>query len=341
MKKTLISVEVSDAYAERFGIDKNLTFSSKMMDAESGVAFMISQLAYLEPKLYKTLYADIFFEYLVPMNTNIAEWAETVNYRSFDGVTMGKFIGASADDLPSVATNYELHTVNLGYAGLSVQYSLDELRKSVVTGESIDATQMRTAYRGAKEHQQKIVFFGDKKRKMYGLFNHPNVTKTNSSLDWNTAEPDKILSDVNALITDIWQDSNQRFMPNTLLIDTKRYALLANTRLNVVTNDTILDFIKRKNIATIERGTDLDIRPIPFLMAKNMKANGCDEKDMMMAYEKSEENLVAYMPIVPRFIAPQYHNLMVKIPMEYKISGTEFRYPTCAGYKIFDTSISG
>lgn len=348
MKKNIISVAVADAIAERFGLaSANVTYNAAMSDGDSGVAFMISQLAFIEPKLYETPYADIFFENLVPIDTSIPEWTETVNYRSYDGVTMGKFIGASADDLPSVAMSAEIHTVQLGYAGMSVQYSLDELRKSTAMNMPIDQTQMRFAYRGAKEHQQKIVFFGDAKRKMYGLFNHPNVTKTNSRVDWNTASAQEILDDINKFLGDIWEGTNQRFMPNTLLLDTKRYRLIANKPYGVSTNGTqvgfttVLDFLKQKNIATIERGIQLDIRPIPFLLAAQLTANGVTgNKDRMVAYEKSPDNLVAYMPIAPRFIAPQYHNLMVKVPMEYKISGTEFRYPQCAAYCEFDTAIS-
>lgn len=341
MEKSLVSVAVSDAIAERFGLSGNtVTFSKKMNDVQSGIAFMISQLSYIEPKLYETPYADIFFDGLVPIDTSIPEWVETVNYRSYDGVTMGKFVGASADDLPSAEIEAQIHTVQLGYAGQSIKYSLDELRKSTAMNMPIDQTQMRMAYRGAREHQQKVVFFGDKGRNMYGLLNHPNVTKENSSTNWNTASADEILADINNVLGSIWEDSNQRFMPNTLLIDTKRYRLIANKRLSDLTKDTVLDFIKEKNIATIERGIPLDIRPIPFLLAKNMKANGETEKDRMVAYEKSPDNLVAYMPIAPRFIAPQNSGLMIKVPMEYKISGTEFRYPQCATYLEFDTAVS-
>lgn len=347
MNKNLISVAVSDAIAQRFGLpDTQVSYSTQMSDADSGIAFMISQLSYLEPKLYEQKYADIFFDGLVPIDTSIPEWVETVNYRSYDGVTMGKFIGSSADDLPSAELEAQIHTVQLGYAGASIKYSLDELRKSTAMNMPIDQTQMRIAYRGAREHQQTVVFFGDTKRKMSGLFNHPNVTKTNSTVDWNTASAEEILADINKLIGDIWEDSNQRFMPNTLLIDTKRYRLIANKPYGVDLNGTkvgfttVLDFVKQKNIATIERGIELDIRPIPFLLASHMNKFAGENKDRMIAYEKSPDNLVAYMPIAPRFVAPQFQNLMIKVPMEYKISGTEFRYPQCACYMTFDTAIA-
>ena len=340
MEKKIISVAISDAYADRFGVQSSLQYNKNLTDAESGVAFMISQLAYVEPKLYETPYADIVFDSLVPIDTSVPEWIDTVNYRSYDGATVGKFIGSAAKDLPSVALQAQIHTVQLGYAGLSCKYSLDELRKTSALNMPIDQTQMKLAYRGSREHKQNIVLFCDSKRGMYGLHNHTNVTKTNSAVNWNTASADEILNDVNSALADVWTDSNQRFMPNTLLLDTKRYVKLANTRLNDVTSQTILEFIQQKNICTMQTGVKLDIRPLPQLLAANMNAAGVENKDRMVVYQKSPENLVAYMPIAPRFIAPQYNGLEVVSPMEYKISGTEFRYPTCAEYVTFNTAMS-
>lgn len=340
MNKNLIKIQVQDALAERFNVPKERMIDARFLDADTGIAFMISQLSYIEPKLYETPYADIFFEKLVPIDTSIPEWSDTVNYRSYDGKVMGKFIGSYADDLDSVAMQAELHTVKLGYAGLSAKYSLDEMRKSAALGMPIDQTQIRLCYRGAKEHQQQVVFFGDNRRGMFGLFNHPNVTTSNSSVDWNTASADEILEDINSVMGDVWEDSNQRFMPNTLCLDTKRFRLIATKRINAVSMDTVLDFIREKNIATIERGIKLDIRPIPFLQAKYMNQYAGDNKDRMICYDKNIDNLKSYMPIAPRFTAPQYHNLTVSSCMEYKISGTEFIYPQSAAYRTFTTAMS-
>lgn len=339
MKKNLISIAISDAYAERFNVHKT-QIDAALNDADDAIAFVVSQLAHIEQKLYEAKYANIVFESLVPIDTSINEAVQTVNYRSYDGVTMGKFIGAGADDLPTVAQNMQIHTVQLGYSGLATSYTLDELRTSAYLGQPIDATQARLAFRGAKEHQQKVVFFGDKGRGMFGLLNHPNVTKTNSTLDWNSATADDILNEVNAFLSDVWSDSNQAFMPNTLLLDTNRYLKLAQTRLNTVTSETILEFIQKKNVAKIQGGIDLQIVPLPHLLAAQMEAAGEAKKDIMVCYEKNLDNLVAYMPIAPRFIAPQYKGLKVETPMEYKISGTEFRYPGCAAYMTFDTAMA-
>lgn len=331
-----VTVAVNDAIAERFSLaDSSVTFSMAMNDANEGAAFMISQLSALESKIYEQKYARIFFKELVPVNVDLPEWAQTATYLSYDGATIGKFVGASAKDLATVEMEAKKNTVELGYAGMVVKYSLDELRTSAHMGMPVDQQKMKLAFRGALEHQQKVVFYGDESREMQGLLNHKNVTKSNSSVDWNTASADEILEDVNGFLGDIWSDSAQTFLPNTLLLDTKRFSLIATKRVNAVANDTILTFIKERNISKVN-GVDLDIVALPFVLASNMS----DNKDRMVAYEKNPENVTCYMPIAPRFLAPQPDGLEIKVPMEYKISGTEFRYPQCAGYRTFDDVIA-
>ena len=39
---------------------------------------------------------------MVPVNTSVPEYVDSWDYISYDAVTLGKFIGSSADDLPSV-----------------------------------------------------------------------------------------------------------------------------------------------------------------------------------------------------------------------------------------------
>ena len=78
-------------------------------DADGGAAFYISQLAGLETRLYAVPYADITYLKDIGLATDIPEYATHWNYRSYDGVTLGKFIGANASDLPRVAQSAQLH----------------------------------------------------------------------------------------------------------------------------------------------------------------------------------------------------------------------------------------
>lgn len=335
-----ITIAIQDALAERFGMNEGKGFSrtinANLSDADSGIAFMVSQVAYLEQQMYAVPYANIVFESLVPMVTDVPEGIQAINYRSYDGATMGKFLGARADDLPLVSAEGKLNTVPVSYGGIGVKYSLDELRTAALTGFNLDTQQSNLAYRGAREHQQKVVFFGDAERGMTGLFNHPNVTVSNGTVDWDGASttPEQIIGEINAFISEVWTASKQYFLPNTVLMTGKRFTLLNSLKMNAASNISALNYLRQNNIYTEITGLPLDIRPLPYLEAAELAKMGVSNsnKDRMVIYDRNITNVKAWMPIAPRFVAPQYLGLNIQVPMEYKISGTEFIYPTSAMY---------
>lgn len=329
-------VTLSDSIAERFE-KTEVQFNTNFHDAHNdGIGFMISQLAYLESEMYSVPYADIVFDKVVPIKTDVPDWASNVNYLSYNSAVKGQFIGSHAKDLPSVALQKGIHNVNLGYGGLSLNYSLDDMRKAAHLGLNLDATQAQEAYRGAREHQQRVVLYGDAERAMKGFIGNSDVGTTTSSLATATASATELVDAINGVISEIWVDSKQRFLPNTICIDSKLYARLAQTRLgDVVGIYSALQYIKKNSIFTDRTGQELEIIPMPQLMASEMKAAGFQEKPQMVIYDKSPVNLSAFMPIAPRFIAPQAEGLEIITPMEYKISGTEFRYPKSARYIKF------
>lgn len=335
-----VTVQISDSLAKRMkNKTKVIKFDDEINSMDDALGFMISQLAYLEPEIYKNLYPDLFFRDLVPIK-QIPEGSQMVTYKSFDGVTMGKFVGGSAKDLPAISASAEKHDVRIGYGGNIVRYSKEDIRSASYLGIALDTEEMELAIRGCFEHQQKVIFFGDAKRKMNGLLNHPNVTKSNSTVNWNSATPKEILKDINTFLTSIWKDSAQVCMPDTLLLDTERYGLIANTLLTENSDDTILDFLEKKCIATKRNGKPLKIVPLPFLDKDSLNAQGAGTKDMMVAYVNNMMFVRAYVAIAPRFMEPVKVHHFVEIATEYKISGTEFVYPQSAGYRTFDTAIS-
>lgn len=344
MKREKITMAVSDAIQYRYGTEPQVTFRDGIPTLDDGLAFFVSQLSYLEAKIYEAKYTAINYAELVPIDTSVPEWADTWTYLSYDGVTLGKFIGANADDLPSVALSADKSTVNIGYAGISHSYSLDELRKSQQMNIPLDTTQARMAFRGSQEHMQRVAYFGDAPRKMTGLFNNPNVATDNSTVNWNTATGPEIFADVNSLLTKVWIDSANVHLPDTLIIDSKRWALITGRKFDTNSGDmrTIADYIRANNIYTVTTGQPLNIKPRLQLMAANLAAGGVSNsnKDRMMAYEMNSENLSMVVPIPFRTLAPQLDNLKIKVPSEYKMSGVEVRFPFSAAYRDFNTAVA-
>ncbi|MFT0547487.1 DUF2184 domain-containing protein [Allopusillimonas ginsengisoli] len=310
---------------------QTVTFDSAIRTADDGLGFYISQLAQVEPRIYATKYPNINFQELVPLNSSIPEWVDSVDYLSYDAVTMGKFIGANADDLPNVALKAKKDSVPVGYAGNSFEYSLDELRKSQQLNMPIDITMAAAARRGAEEHMQRVAYFGDSDRGMDGLFNHSNVgSDATLSLDWTaTATTGKmILDEINGMIGDVWQQSKGVHVPDTMVMAANRWTILATTMATEYAPDkTLLEILQSQNLYTRMTG-----KPMTIVPRFQLEGAGASSKDRILIYEKNDENLVMYVPMFWRPTAPQPRNLKIKVPAEYKVSGTEFRYPMCAKY---------
>ncbi|MCP4789183.1 MAG: DUF2184 domain-containing protein, partial [Gammaproteobacteria bacterium] len=156
MQLNKITVEIRDSLPMLGMVaGQQVSFNDGLPTMDDGLAFYISQLAQLETRIYEAKYTNINFAEMVPINTNVPEWADSWDYISYDAVTLGKFIGASADDLPNVTASANKSTVPIGYAGNMFDYSLDELRKSQQLRMPIDDIKARAAYRGSQEHTQR------------------------------------------------------------------------------------------------------------------------------------------------------------------------------------------
>lgn len=336
MQKNKISVVLDQAFPMlAMDAGHTVSFNDGLPTIDDGWGFYISQLASLESKVYEAKYTNINFMELIPVSTDLPDWADHWDYVSYDAVTVGKFIGSSADDLPKVGLQANKTSVPIGYAGNSYDYSLDELRKSQQLRIPIDATKGRMAFRGAQEHTQTVAYFGDLPRKMTGLFNNPNVALDNSVVDWNTATGQEIIDDMNGLFIKVWTDSANVHVPNTLVLDSTRYSLISSRRMDSGTDTTVLEFFMRNNLYTSLTGQRPLVAPRLQLTAAVLAANGVSNgnKDRMMAYELAQDNLEMQNPIPWRALAPQMKGLSIEIPCEYKMSGTEIRYLFSAAYR--------
>ncbi|TGA85218.1 DUF2184 domain-containing protein [Pseudomonas aeruginosa] len=339
MQRNKITIAL-DAHIESLGFPAGhqVVFNDGLPTVDDGLAFYISQLTSLESRIYEAKYANINYADLVPVQTDLPEWADSWDYISYDGVTLGKFIGSSADDLPKVTVNASKSSVPIGYAGNMYDYSLDELRKSQQLRIPLDITKGRLAFRGAQEHTQRVAYFGDAARGMTGLFNNPNLALSNSTLDWFDPATTgmQIVEDVDDFLGDIWTNSATVHVPNVLVLDPARWRLINSRPMSKeLPNTTILQYLKANNVYTGLTGRELRVEQRLQLSAAQLAANGVSNgnKDRMMAYELNDENLAMQVPIPWRSLAPQMRGLMVEVPCEYKCSGVEVRFPFCGAYR--------
>lgn len=307
---------------------------AEFRDADGGIAFYISQLAQVEQTIYATPYADITYLQDIPVVSGIPEFSTTWQYRSYDGVTVGRFIGANAMDLPRVAQSAKLHTVPLNYGGIECHYSIDELRTTASQNMPIDTMQQQLAYRGYEEHSQKVAYFGDSQLGMAGLLNSPNVTVTSATVNYATATGQQLFDMLNDPLFNIIKLSKNFHLPNTIRVFPDLWKRMNSLLMTGYTDRTVMEHFKINNSFTLMTGQEIDIQVRYQLTAAELAAGGVSNgsKDRVLIYEKNDRNLGVAKPIPFRMLAPQNKGLAVTVPAEYKISGTEIRYPLSAIY---------
>lgn len=306
---------------------QTVSYDANLPTVDDGLSFFLSQLSQTEAKIYEAKYRNIVYQDFIPIDTSQPEWIDEVSYISYDAVTVGKFIGANAKDLPESDVNASKSSIPVFYGGNSYGYSLDELRKSQAMRIPLDTTKGRMSLRGFQEHAQRVGFFGDADRSITGLFNNANVALSNSLLNFTTATGQEIVSYMNALLIAVWQDSAETHLANMFVLDSDNWAILSEKRMDSGTDTTVLEYFKKNNLYTAKTN-----QPLTIMSNFELKTAGNGGVPRMMAYEMNDDNLVMHMPMPWRSLAPQPVGLRVNVNAEYKFGGVEFRYPGSAAY---------
>lgn len=329
MQRNKISVAL-DAALPHLGLYQGhqVQFNDGLPTIDDGLAFYISQLTAVEARIYDVKYRNIVYQNYVPVDTNIPEWADSFTYFSYDAVTAGKFIGASAKDLPEADINPGIHMAKVYYGGNAYHYNLDELRKSQQMNMPLDTLRAAASFRGFQEHAQRVAFFGDASRGLYGLLNNPNVQTVAGAIDWATATGQEKVFAINAILQQIWTNSAQTHVPNVLLLPPSIWINLNSTRMDTGTDTTVLQFLQNNNMSTAITG-----QPLVIGQLLELETAGAGGTRRIVAYELNDENLTMKMPFAWRSVAPQPEGLTVRVPAEYKFGGVEIRYPGAFAYR--------
>lgn len=334
MSKQVIKTTLDGSMVVSIDSRTNATYSFDasvgVQTIDNGIAFYVSQLASIESRIYETKYGKIRFQEFVPVVTTDPDEINQVDYFHYNAVTVGKFIGANAADLPQSDIEGGRSTIPVFYGGNAYGYSLDELRVSQAQRIPLDTTKATASYRGFQEHAQKVAYFGDAARGITGLFNNANVAVSNSAVNWDTATGLEIVADLNSFLTDVWRNSAEVHVPDTLLLPSDRWSKINSMRMADGTDTTVLQYFMLNNVYRGLTGGTLTIQPV-----LQLEDIGTNSQGRMMAYELNDENLTMRMPIVWRSQPPQAKGLRMEVPCEYKFGGVAFRYPGSAAYRDF------
>jgi len=279
--------------------------------------WLARNLDYVTSKVYVRLLPAINANALVPDDTSIPEWIETVTTTQFDSVGMAKVIANYADDLPRVDVRGAEKTVQVKTIGDSYGYNVNELRASRATGVGLDQRKADTARRAIELKIAQIKLTGDADYGLFGLFTHPNIPEAILPVlgDWTTLTGDQIYQNMLYLVGSYQTQNKGVHVANFLELAPKAY-FAASTK--IMTGPVLMTPLAMFNQA---------FPAITVEMIWELQGAGTNGKDLALLYERNVDN-ISHMYVMPfTQLPPEARNLEIVVDCMARSGGVQIFYP--------------
>lgn len=296
----------------------------KQYDAVSMLAFVENQRNHIETEVNKTVFPEVQYQLLVPIDNSAPEWTKTITFRDSESYGQAGWINGNADDIPLAGTKAGQSQSTVEMAGIGYGYGYEELQASMAYGVNLandDAIAARETY---ERFVDQVAMVGDASKGMTGLLNGVGVTVESAATKWRATgtTEDKILADVNKLLGGTATATGYTLPADTLLLPFEIYTYLASTPLANKSGGTLLSFIQQYNTYTAMTGQPLVVRAVNRLTKG--AANGTD--DRVAAYSRNPRVVKMHIPMAHRFL-PTYQTgaLNFVVPGIFRLGGVEIR----------------
>ena len=303
---------------------------SKKMTMDAGLAFLISQLSYVESKVFEKQYEDINYPKVIPVSNEAGEFADSITYFYMDGAAMAKFVGSNALDVPIADISTNKVTIPVEYGAIGYEYTLREMEQAQQLNRNLSTLKATIARRGYETLVQKTSMRGDASRGLPGFLDNANVPLTtvvagaNSTTTLASKTPAEILKDVNTIFSTVFESTKMVERADTLALPPKQWSYIMGTPRSENSDTTIAQYIVNNSpyISSIDK-----IVPI-----NELTGAGVAGADRAMAYTNNSDKVILHLPKLLSFKAPQEKGLGFQVPGDFSVGGVEFRYPMSALY---------
>lgn len=289
-------------------------------DVQAALGFVTSQRTHIETGVLKRPYPAIRYASLIPVDTSANPFAPSVTFFSQDAVGKAKFVNGKGDDIPLVniqGSKFE-QTVNMGGVGYS--FSLEEIGAAQQLGRNLSADGAEAARMAYEQFVDEVAMVGDAQIGVEGLFNTTGITSVAAGKTFATSTPQEILAEINGLLAGIMTSTQGIEMADTIVLPLEAYAQLATMQLASDSETTVLNFIQRANVYTVQ--TD---QPLTIVGDRRLT-------DKAVIYRRDPQVLKLHMPMPLRFIPPQAVNLEIKVLGMFRFAPVNIRRPGAVRY---------
>lgn len=324
----------------RYVRDNFVNFDRATLD--SAGAFLVGELERLDPMIHEPLVSTTWMRDIdLRTDVQMGDTSSSYTVSSFGAVggatpTGIAWAGAESTARPRSVLDIGKISNPLMPWSQDVAYTLWELESARLTGRPIDVQMLSALNRKHQMDTDQMVYIGDSSIGLTGLFNHTLITNStavaagaSTSTVWSLKTADEILADINELLVSVWASSGYVAPPTKLAIAPVPFGYISTVKVSSAGNETILSYVKERNILTAEKGIPLDIVSVKWLDKANFPSASSDR---MVAYSQRPEYVrFPMVPLVPA--TTQYDGVWVKVPYYGKLGCVEMVYPETVGVR--------
>ena len=260
---------------------------------------------------------------LIPINNTIPASAGDVLRRGFtNAVGIGKRHAGSGKDIPLADVLYGDSIISIDMGTIGYQYSIGEMESASRANVPLSSDKISAARLGFEKHMYNVAMVGDAETGKEGLLNNSGVVVSVALGRWTASTPPKqMVSDISNAISIAFEGvdltGDVSLLPDTFLLPTNVFILLNDTYMSELSNVSVLDHIKEKNILTVSGVPDVTFEPLPELATM-----GADGGNRIVIYLKDPSVVEFILPKDLTFLPPQPEGVEVFTPGWYVYGGT-------------------
>lgn len=281
--------------------------------------FLKQQLNHILDKAFQESFPALKARTFIPVNRSIPQAAESVSAKIWDQYGRAEVMNTAADNFPSVSLGQREAFSAVKSLGCYFEYSLLDIRRSQMAGTELDSKLATAARQTIESKIDELAAVGDDKVSMKGLSNHDTITK-HQLKPWFEANRNKesidILKDINQLVSGIAEDTNNAFLPDTLILPVKHFAYIAQTPYSGQSNVTILNYLLSNN---------------PYIKNVDWWVH---LKDKCLVYPRSPNALEMYIPLEFEMLPPQASAMNIRIHCHARFGGVQIYTPKACAYGV-------
>lgn len=303
-----------------------LTFT----DAQSAIGFA-------RPALYRT-YSTVFeekypsFDYAayLPVNEDGDMWDVGTVVTSLTGpIGRAEYLSAKGFDIPNVGHQQSQGTSNFYLAGAGYEVTLQEVNRASKMGVDLPTKDASDARKVMEKFIYDRAMSGSTEKNFTGVLNNASVPQASAPTGtWGTATPDQMLGDVDAALTDVYTNTKETELADTVLLPTTAF-LIANRKQVTGTTMTVLKYLMENNAYTAITKQPLNIMP-----SRELETAGSGSTRRIVAYSKNPGVLEFFLPGAPTFMPPHpISSLAYRVDGIMNVGQTEIYRPKGVSYR--------